>query len=96
MKGLRAHGIAVLLVLLAASGALYLDRLDLAPPHIQIDEAMIAVNAHAIATTGRDLRGEFAPLYTQTAEHSWYQPVVIYTSALALKVLPLNEWSVRF
>lgn len=85
----------LLAVLLAASAALYFYRLDSAPPHIQIDEAMIAINAKAIASTGRDLRGDFLPLYTQTAETSWYQPMVIYASAAALAVLPFNEWAVR-
>lgn len=91
----RLVNIGVLALILAASAALYFYRLDAAPPHIQIDEAMIAVNAHAIATTGRDLRGEFLPLYTRTADTSWYQPMVIYASAAALAVLPFNEWTVR-
>ena len=64
-----------------ASAALYLHRLDFAPPNIQIDEAIIAINAHEIATTGRDLRGELLPLYAQTADHSWYQPLVMYLTA---------------
>ena len=42
-----------------------------------------------------DLRGEFLPLYSQTAEHSWYQPFVIYLTALVLKVVHLSEWAVR-
>ncbi|HEX8030832.1 MAG TPA: glycosyltransferase family 39 protein, partial [Vicinamibacterales bacterium] len=86
---------AILLVIVGASATLYLHRLDFAPPNIQIDEAIIAINAHEIASTGRDLRGELLPLYTQTAEHSWYQPLVIYLTAAALKIVPLSEWSVR-
>ena len=85
----------VLALLLAASAVLYFYRLDSAPPHTQIDEAMIAINAHAIATTGRDIGGAFLPLYTQTDKQSWYQPVVIYTRVLTFMVLPLNEWSMR-
>ena len=85
----------VLALLLAASATLYFYRLDSAPPHTQIDEAMIAINAHAIATTGRDIGGEFLPLYTQTDKQSWYQPLVIYVRVLTFMVLPLNEWSMR-
>jgi 4-amino-4-deoxy-L-arabinose transferase-like glycosyltransferase len=85
----------LLLAIVAGCAWLYFYRLDFAPPNIQIDEAIIAINAHAIATTGRDLRGELLPLYAQTAEHSWYQPLVIYLTAIALKLLPLSEWSVR-
>jgi 4-amino-4-deoxy-L-arabinose transferase-like glycosyltransferase len=91
--GVRAGVIAFLIV--AAGGLLYGHRLDYAPPHIQIDEVLIALDAHAIATTGRDMRGELLPLYSQTAEHSWYQPFVIYLTALALKVLPFTEWAIR-
>ncbi len=87
---------AVILLLVVASAALlYGPRLDYAPPHVEIDEVLIAIDAHSIATTGRDLRGELLPLYSQTAEHSWYQPFVIYVTALFLKVLPLSEWSIR-
>ncbi len=56
---------------------------------------LIGLDAHQVATTGRDLRGERLPLYSQTAEHSWYQPAIIYLTALALRILPLTEWSVR-
>ena len=55
----------------------------------------VTLDGHAIATTGRDLRGELLPLYSQTAEHSLYQPMVIYATAVAMSVLPLSEWSVR-
>ena len=89
-----AHA-GILLAIVAASAGLYLHRLDFAPPSIQIDEAIIAINAHEIATTGRDLRGELLPLYAQTAEHSWYQPMVIYFTAAMLKVAPISEWSIR-
>lgn len=82
-------------LLIVAAGLLYGYRLEYAPPHIEIDEVLIALDAHAIATTGRDMRGEWLPLYSQTAEHSWYQPFVIYVTALALKALPLNEWAIR-
>src|SRR5437899_7377764 len=86
---------ALLLAIVALSAWLYGQRLDFAPPHLEIDEVLIALDSRAIATTGRDLRGERLPLYSQTAEHSWYQPFVVYVTAVALKVLPLAEWAVR-
>jgi len=89
-----AHA-GILLAIVVASAAMYLHRLDFAPPNIQIDEAIIAINAHEIATTGHDLRGELLPLYAQTAEHSWYQPMVIYFTAAMLTVAPISEWSIR-
>jgi 4-amino-4-deoxy-L-arabinose transferase-like glycosyltransferase len=77
------------------AAVLYGYRLGDAPPHVEIDEVLIALDAHAVATTGRDMRGELLPLYSQTAEHSWYQPLVIYVTALALSVMPFTEWSIR-
>jgi 4-amino-4-deoxy-L-arabinose transferase-like glycosyltransferase len=92
----RSIAKAILLAVIAvAAFSLYAWRLDFAPPDIQIDEALIAINAHEIATTGRDLRGAFLPLYSQTADTSWYQPLVIYLTAAALKIMPFSEWSVR-
>ena len=86
---------SIVLLLVASSGLLYGHRLDYAPPHLEIDEVLIGLDAHSIASTGHDLRGEFLPLYSQTAAHSWYQPFVIYLTALVLKVVPLSEWTVR-
>jgi 4-amino-4-deoxy-L-arabinose transferase-like glycosyltransferase len=88
-------GRLLLVTIVALSAWLYGRRLDFAPPHIQIDEVLISLDGYAIATTGRDLRGERLPLYSQTAEHSWYQPFVIYITAAALSVLPFTEWAVR-
>jgi 4-amino-4-deoxy-L-arabinose transferase-like glycosyltransferase len=87
--------LAIVLLLVACSAWLYGRRLEYAPPHVEIDEVLIAIDAHSISRTGRDLRGELLPLYSQTAEHSWYQPFVIYLTALVLRVAPLSEWVVR-
>jgi 4-amino-4-deoxy-L-arabinose transferase-like glycosyltransferase len=92
---LSVRSSAIVLALAACTAILYGYRLADAPPHLEIDEVLIGDNAHAIATTGRDLRGERLPLYSQTAEHSWYQPMVIYATALVLTIAPLAEWSVR-
>src|SRR5713226_6437051 len=85
----------IVFLLVVSTGLLYGHRLEYAPPHLEIDEVLIGLDAHSIASTGHDLRGELLPLYSQTAEHSWYQPFVIYLTALALKVVPLSEWAVR-
>lgn len=94
MKTVIQRGLLVLLVVVS-SALLYGHRLEYAPPHLEIDEVLIAIDAHAIASTAHDLRGERLPLYSQTAEHSWYQPFVIYLTALALTVLPLSECAIR-
>lgn len=91
----QLRNIFLLLLVVVSTTFLYAHRLEYAPPYVEIDEVLIGLDAHAIASTGHDLSGEFLPLYSQTAEHSWYQPLVIYLTALVLKILPLSEWAVR-
>ena len=92
---MNPKSVAIAFLLGAMSAWMYGHRLDYAPPYVEIDEVLIGLEAHAIQSTGHDLGGEFLPLYSQTAEHSWYQPFVIYLTALALKIVPLSEWAVR-
>ena len=49
-----------------------------------------------MATTGRALNGTLFPLYFQAGTfNSWFMPVIYYSMAAALQVLPLAEWSIR-
>lgn len=96
----RTNVSMALLVLLAAVVLMYIVRLHDAPIYLSPDEATIAVDAHALATTGRDIYGRSFPLYFQiqvTGESrmGWFTPAIFYFSALFLKVLPFSEWSVR-
>ncbi len=69
------------------------------------DEAHFGVVADAIARTGRNLRGDFLPLFVNLADplgekaqpwgDTWYQPLLFYLTALAVKVLPFSEAAVR-
>ena len=96
-----ALGFALLL-----SGWLYLHDLDRSPVYLSLDEAHFGVQAHAIATTARDLNGDVLPLFVNLADpagdrpqlawgNTWYQPLLFYLIALTLKVLPLSEASIR-
>ncbi len=61
--------------------------------------------AESIARTGRNLRGDFMPLFVNLADpigekaqpwgDTWYQPLLFYLTALALKFLPFSEAAVR-
>lgn len=84
-------------VLLAASGAMfYVTRLQFAPIYLMHDESQFALQAQAIAATGHDLSGRWFPLYfTEPEFPAGRDPVIIYATALVLKVLPLSESSVR-
>jgi 4-amino-4-deoxy-L-arabinose transferase-like glycosyltransferase len=95
-------------VLVIATATLYLARLSTAPIYLAPDEVVVGVNAHTIATTGRDrFHGRLLPLYVEFdrllvghdgqrgVRVSWLPPGIFYAAALVLKVLPLSESAIR-
>ena len=78
---------------MVASGVVYawsLDRL-----YLVHDEVIYGLNAHAIATTWRDLSGQFLPISLPVVGTFFATPMSIYFTALFLKVAPLSEVMVR-
>lgn len=71
---------------------LYAPALQRAPIYLAHDEVIFALNAHQIATTGRDLMGRVFPLYVG---FFWATPLNIYLTAALLKVAPLSEAFIR-
>jgi 4-amino-4-deoxy-L-arabinose transferase-like glycosyltransferase len=64
--------------------------------YLASDEAIIANDAYAIATTGRTLDGVFLPLFVYVSlSASWFMPYIYYWTAIWLQLLPLAEWSIR-
>ena len=89
-----------ILLLAAAVAALYAYRLSDSPIYLTPDEVVIGLDAHALATTGADLRGRTLPLYFQIDEFQvkgtiWYQPAIMYLTAAVLTMAPLTEWAIR-
>ncbi len=80
-----------------AVGALCLSapQIGTMPPSLSEDEVTIALTAQSIATSGKDLVGRSWPLYIQITDGSWYHPVIVYSIALVLQVLPLSEFAIR-
>lgn len=64
------------------------------PPSVYWDEASIGYNAYSIAETGKDEWGRRYPLDFE-AFGEYKLPVYIYTTALSVKLLGLNELAVR-
>ena len=92
--------IAVALLLLAVAAVLYARHLGDAPVYMSPDEVIIAVDAHSLATTGRDVHGVALPLYFKIQmrgdeRQGWFMPVIFYAMAAVLKVLPLSQVSAR-
>ena len=94
MNRRQALGLACLIVV---SALLYAPSLQYAPAHLGWDEVFFGLNAHSIATTGKDVYGHVLPLYFQLAlgGREWYQPAIVYASALVFLVLPVTEATVR-
>ena len=75
---------------------LYARALGYVPPYLIHDEAQGALQAHAIATTGRDLNGRWLPMYfTEPEFPPGRDPALIYVTALGLRILPFTEAGAR-
>jgi 4-amino-4-deoxy-L-arabinose transferase-like glycosyltransferase len=89
----RLAAVAVLSLLLYATFLTY------APIYLAHDEVNFGLSAHAIAHTGRDLNGQRLPIifHIVTRYGRYYATsVVIYTTALLMRVAPISEWTIRF
>lgn len=87
-------------VLVGVTAVVYGWRLGDTPTYLSPDEAIIAVDAHSLATTGRDVHGTLLPLYfyihqPKSERSGWFTPVIFYLSAAVQTVLPFAEWSIR-
>jgi 4-amino-4-deoxy-L-arabinose transferase-like glycosyltransferase len=83
-----------LLLLVAAAAILYGIGLDHTPPYLHRDEVEISLQAHSIATTGRDLDGRLLPLYFRMkhlGSRVWFHPMIVYVTAASQQVLPIGE-----
>src|SRR6185436_12220867 len=70
------------------------------PIYVSPDEAIIAVDAYSLATSGRDVHGRFMPLYFQVQmpgeeRSGWFTPAIFYLSVPFLKVLRFSERAIR-
>ncbi len=97
-----ARTFLITLFLAFVTAAIYLPDLQGAPPFLSNDEACIALNARAIAATGRDVDGRFMPslfyspeFFNAHATRIWFLPILVYVTALLLKVLPFGETAIR-
>jgi 4-amino-4-deoxy-L-arabinose transferase-like glycosyltransferase len=94
---LRSKLIAAALGLGAAM--VYLPQLQHAPFYLGRDEMFFGLTAHSVASTGHDTFGRFMPLYFQTqmryGSEMWFQPILMYSTILSVKVLGLTEGTIR-
>ena len=69
-------------------------RIDSVPAAVNWDEAAVGYNAYTIANWGKDEWGKTLPLVFKSFE-DYKHPVHIYMTALFVRVLGLNDFSVR-
>jgi 4-amino-4-deoxy-L-arabinose transferase-like glycosyltransferase len=79
---------------------LYAWRVGEAPVYLSPDEAIIAVDAQTLASSGHDVTGVRLPLYFRIqmpgeTRWGWFTPAIFYFTALFLKVRHLSEHVVR-
>jgi 4-amino-4-deoxy-L-arabinose transferase-like glycosyltransferase len=85
-------------VVLLVTAGLYSLWLGYSPIYMHDAEVLFALHARSIAATLRDSNGTLLPLYfhmPSIGENVWFHPMIVYFSALFLKVLPFADWSVR-
>jgi 4-amino-4-deoxy-L-arabinose transferase-like glycosyltransferase len=85
-----------LLAVVVAAAALRIYRLGDLPPGLYCDEAALGFNAHLIAHGGVDEHGDVLPLYFWSFDLAYKNPVFIYAAAIPVRLLGLDEFSVRF
>ena len=94
---------AVLAFVLLFSAGLYFHRLAEVPVYVSTDEAKLAVQAHSLATTGRDLRGNRLPVFLLIVDPllpeqqsvAWWQPVLFYATAGVFRLVDVSPASTR-
>ena len=94
----RRSAAIALALLVAAAALIYGLGLDRTPPHLQRDEAVFALQSMSIAATGRDIDGRRLPLYFEMRllrDHVWFQPLLVYWTALFLKLVPPSQAAFR-
>ena len=74
---------------------LYSAFLNVTPVHLNQDELGFSLNAYSIAKTGFDENGRFFPLYFWHLNVMWSTPIIVYLTALILKLFPLSEVAIR-
>lgn len=76
-------------------GIIYSFTLDRVPVHLNQDELGFALNAYSISKTGFDENGRFMPFYFWHLGIMWATPIIVYLTAIFLKILPLSEIVIR-
>jgi len=92
---MRGWLLGALLTVVAVAAALRIFQLGDLPAGLYCDEAALGFNAHTIAHAGVDEHGNFLPLYFWSFDLAYKNPVFVYAAAVPVRLLGLDEFSVR-
>lgn len=91
---MKIKALLISIILLAACLRFY--SLGTNPPSLTWDEASWGYNAYTLGQTGRDEFGKFLPVTYLESFGDFKPPMYAYLSVLPVKLLGLNEFSIRF
>ena len=84
----------MLSLILVFSAFLRVYKLNLDPPELFGDELDAGYQAYSILKTGKDIGGNFLPLYAQSLAE-FKAPLFFYSMLPFIKIFSLSEWGVR-
>ncbi len=87
-----ALAICAIAVPLFIASAVGLDR---SPVTLHADESYAAAAARSFTGRGTDVEGRSFPLYFHAHDNVWLQPILVYVTALWLKIAPYSQASIR-
>jgi 4-amino-4-deoxy-L-arabinose transferase-like glycosyltransferase len=94
MQRATVQRLSLLAVVLLATVLRVYQLKDL-PAGLFCDEAGLGFNAHTIASAGMDENGNHFPLFFWSFGVSYKNPIYIYAAAIPVKLLGLDEFSIR-
>lgn len=89
----KIHIFLIAIIILATFLRIY--KLDQVPVSLNWDEASYGYNAYTIANWGKDEWGKSFPLVF-TSFHDDKHPIIVYITAIFVKVFDLSDFSARF
>lgn len=88
------HTRVLLIVIILIASVLRFYKFTEVPPSLSWDEVANGYNAYTIANYGKDEYGKIFPLFFTSFKDDKH-PIHIYATAIATKILGLNEFSTR-
>lgn len=90
------HKYLILVILLLIGWLVLTFKITEVPPGINGDEAAIGVSALQVARSGKDLRGEYLPIFSSIPDSlDWKQPITFYSTVLAFKIFKPSYFVLR-